>query len=150
MAEITAIVAQATSTGSPSWVDSPLTRSVTNDDAARLTGLLSTQSTQFPQAVPGVPSVGATGAASSTGVAPVSEGMGIGDKMLQSMNAVGRAYKEKSMEVDKMLSGDEFTFSPMQMMKLQVEVINQSLAIDLYSKTIAKVDQGVDQLSKLQ
>jgi type III secretion system YscI/HrpB-like protein len=133
--EIISAVAQATSQSS--WVDAPVLRAGSESDAGRLADLLSAQ----PAA-----------SAPNPVVEPVSQisGPGLGDSILRSMDAVGKAYSDKASDVHRFLSVPGGEFSTLDLIKLQFQMIDTSLQVDLISKTVSKANQHIDQLTKLQ
>lgn len=132
--EIISVIAQATTQSS--WVDAPVLRSVSESDAGRLADLLSTQSVQ------------ATSGSAVTDVSPVN-GNSIGDAILRSMDAAGRTYSAKANEINR-LAGDGAQLTTADLMRIQFQLIDSSMQIDLISKTVSKAVQHIDQLTKLQ
>jgi hypothetical protein len=150
MAEIVTVVAQANT--SPEWIDAPVTSSVPDSDAAaRLADLLSTQAAQATQAtqLQGPAGVSGTKPISSISVAP-EESKSMGDRILQNLDSVGRAYKEKNVEFDKLLNSETVELSPREMLRIQAELQDHSLIVDIQSKVVGKILQEEDQLIRLQ
>jgi hypothetical protein len=153
MVESIQIVAQANTPSS--WIDSPVLSGVGSDDASRLTDILSSQANQeakVPQTseLSAVSGTQGLAPASASAVSPTSSVKSMGDRILQNMNSVGHDYKERSAEIDKMLSDDNVKLSTKQLLSLQLNITNQSVMIDLFSKGVGKIDQEVDQMTKLQ
>jgi type III secretion system YscI/HrpB-like protein len=132
--EIISVIAQATTQSS--WVDAPVLRSVTESDAGRLADLLSTQSVQ------------AASPAAAADMSPVN-GNSIGDAILRSMDSAGRSYTAKANEISRLAtSGADLTTS--DLLRIQFQLIESSMQVDLISKTVSKAVQHIDQLTKLQ
>jgi hypothetical protein len=144
MADVVSVLAQASTPSS--WVDAPLSLAVPDSDAAaRLTGLLSTQATQAKQ-VEGPAALNVTAPTSSAPVASVSGSKSMGDKILQSLDSIGRTFKEKNIEFDKILNADTVELSSRQMLQLQAHMSDHSIMVDLASKLVGKFVQEVDQI----
>lgn len=136
MAEVVTVLAQAT-TGS-SWVDTPVLSSVSESDAARMSDLLSTQSVQ------------SQAPAALSSVTPPS-GNTIGDAILRSLEAAGRSYVDKSAGIHKLVSVENTQpITSKDLLRMQFELLDTSLQVDLISKVVSKGTQHVDQLTKLQ
>ncbi|WP_048439661.1 type III secretion system inner rod subunit SctI [Caenimonas sp. SL110] len=144
--DMISVIAQATSPSG--WVDSPVIRSVSESDAARLSDLLSTQQTQA------APPVAPTPPASTTAVTEVSAstrpGNSIGDQILKSMDSAGKNYKSKAMEIDKMINLESSRVAPHHLLRMQFQLFETSMQVDLISKGISKAVQHIDQVTKLQ
>jgi type III secretion system YscI/HrpB-like protein len=136
--EIISVVAQASTQSS--WVDTPVMRSVSESDAGRLADLLSMQEVQAP--------------APGQGPAPVADtapsNNSIGDAILRSMDSAGRSYKAKAGEIDQLMTVDSAKFTTTDLLRIQFQLINASMQVDLISKAISKGTQHIDQLTKLQ
>jgi hypothetical protein len=147
MADPVSVVAQATT--SSTWVDSPVSSSVSESDAARFSDLMSTQQTQAqapaPVDMPPAP---------APAVAPVANvphgGSTLGDSILRNMDSVGRAYKARSLEVNEFLNADSSQLSPSHLLRLQAQMLDQSVIVDVFSRGISKSVQELDQMTKLQ
>lgn len=131
------LVAQATT--SPAWVDTPVLREAPDADAARFTDAL--QGHQPPQAPldappEALPGVGGPG--------------NLGDAILRSMEEAGREYMAKTQEIHTALTerGQELTTTAL--LRLQVQLTDASMFVDLLGKAVSKATQHVDQLTKLQ
>jgi len=136
--EIISVVAQATSQSS--WVDSAAFSSVSESDAARLSDLMSTQQVQAQAP---------DGAAAPGPASPQGPGKSMGDAILRSMDATGRNYKAKIEEMNlKLANPQEMTTS--DLLRMQFQLIDTSMQVDLISKAISKGTQHIDQLTKLQ
>jgi type III secretion system YscI/HrpB-like protein len=133
--EIISMIAQATTQSS--WVDAPGLRSVSESDAGRLADLLSTQSVQ------------ASSPSAITDLTPVN-GNSIGDAILRSMDAAGRSYKAKANEINQLVNNDNAHLSTIDLLRIQYQLIDSSMQVDLISKTVSKAIQHIDQLTKLQ
>ncbi len=75
----------------------------------------------------------------------------LGDAVLQRMNGVSNHYRAAKTELHGMLQ--ELTANEMSLPKLlgfQIRMADVSIQVDLIGKCIAKVNQHVDQLTKLQ
>ncbi len=85
-----------------------------------------------------------------TTVAPVSapSDASIGDAILDRLHSVGAAYRTKRDEVTGALESD--SLGVRQLLKLQIDVAEMSLHVDVFSKGVAKLLSHVDQLTKLQ
>jgi type III secretion system YscI/HrpB-like protein len=81
---------------------------------------------------------------------PATSGKSIGDAILRSLDATGKAYKDKSLEIDRILAVDGGKVSTVDLLRIQFQLIEASLQVDLYSKCISKGNQCIDQLTKLQ
>jgi type III secretion system YscI/HrpB-like protein len=128
------LVAQATT--SPAWVDTPVLRDVPETEAARFTDVL-----QAPQAPLDVPPA-----------APVagSEPGHLGDAILRSMENAGREYIARTQEIHAALSERGQEISTTALLRLQVQLTDASMFVDLLGKAVSKATQHVDQLTKLQ
>jgi len=131
--EIMSILAQATTQSG--WVDSPVMRSVSESDAARFADLLPAR----------VPSVAAVDRA-----AMPAQGAGIGDTILRSVDAAGRQYAAQAEQVHALFGVKGSELSVMDLIRVQFQMIDTSLQVDLISKAVSKSTQHVDQLTKLQ
>jgi type III secretion system YscI/HrpB-like protein len=140
MADPISVVAQAT-TGT-SWVDTPVLRSVPESDSARLTDILSTQriQDQAPSAISPVAQAAQAAANGNT----------MGDAIIRSLEATGRSYASKSEGIRKMLSVDAPHLSPRDLLRVQFELIDTSMQVDLLAKVVGKGTQFLDQMTKLQ
>lgn len=136
--EIISIIAQASTQSG--WIDSPVMSRASESDAARMSDLLSVQQVQ-PQApepaVAAVPEVKAGGNS-------------IGDKILNSLNETGRKYQDGMHRIEGMLGGDGGSLSLTDALRLQMQLFQSSIQIDLMSKFTAKTGQHIDTLTKLQ
>lgn len=136
MAEVTAVIAQAT-TGS-SWVDTPVLSSPSESDAGRLADLLSAQNVQAE-------------APSSLSAVKPTDNVSMGDAILRSLDAAGRSYQEKSAGIRKLMAVENTTpLTTSDLLRMQFELLDTSMQVDLISKTISKGTQHIDQLTKLQ
>lgn len=83
-------------------------------------------------------------------VAPVSppSDASIGDAILDRLHSAGDAYRTKRDEVLGAL--DSETLGVRHLLKLQIDVAELSLRVDVFSKGVAKLLSHVDQLTKLQ
>ena len=133
--EAISVVAQINSQSS--WVDSPVSRSVTESDAGRMADLMSTQTTQAKSGTPPV-----------TDIAPAGNSMG--DQILRSIDSAGKTYKAKAAEIDRLLNLDANKLTTTELLKMQMRLIDTSMQVDLISKTVSKAVQHIDQLTKLQ
>ncbi|NIM41995.1 MAG: hypothetical protein GTN86_12575 [Xanthomonadales bacterium] len=131
------LVAQATT--SPAWVDTPVLREVPESEAARFTDVL--QALQAPQAPLDAPLA-----------APVagSEPGHLGDAILRSMENAGREYLAKTQEIHAALTERGQEISTTTLLRLQVQLTDASMFVDLLGKAVSKATQHVDQLTKLQ
>jgi hypothetical protein len=80
-----------------------------------------------------------------------SDAATLGDAMLQRMNGVSNHYRAAKVELHNMLN--ELSLDEMSLPKLlgfQIRMADVSIQVDLISKCIGKIDQHVDQLTKLQ
>jgi type III secretion system YscI/HrpB-like protein len=136
--EIASLVAQASS--SSAWVDAPTLRSASENDASRLADLLSEQTPQSPATNLDANIITETGDA----------GLSMGDAILRSLDSIGRSYKSKSLEIDALLAVDGAKLSTTDLLRIQFQLIDASLQVDLVSKAISKGTQHIDQLTKLQ
>jgi type III secretion system YscI/HrpB-like protein len=135
--EVIATLAQASG---PSWVDTPVLSDAAPADAARLTDLLAPQPGQV-QAPSGVGAV-ETGSGNSVGNS-------IGDSILRSLDTAGQAYKTRADEINRALNTQgELTTN--ELLRVQLNLMEASLRVDVLSKAVSKVTQHVDQLTKLQ
>ena len=74
----------------------------------------------------------------------------MGDSILRNLDAIGRAYKNKSSEVDRTLGVDGIELTAGHLLRLQFQLLDQSVLVDMVSKVVSKGVQEVDQLTKLQ
>lgn len=142
-ADVINLVAQAT-TPSP-WVDTPVLRDVPDAEAARFTDVL--QATQGPQAGPAVQAPSDLPSVSS--VSPGEPGH-LGDAILRSMEEAGRQYAAKTQEIHQVLLDRSQELSTTSLLRLQVQLTDASMFVDLLGKAVSKATQHVDQLTKLQ
>jgi type III secretion system YscI/HrpB-like protein len=136
-AEIVSLVAQATE--SAGWVDTPVLRSVSDSDAARLADLLSTQAVQAAQSA--APAAMADLRAASNS---------IGDAILRTMDTAGRDFQAKTAEIERLLGAPHASFTAGDILRLQNQLITSSLQVEVLSKVVSKAVQHIDQLTKLQ
>jgi type III secretion system YscI/HrpB-like protein len=132
--DVITMVAQATT--SSAWVDTPVLREVPESEAARFTDVL-----QPPQAPMDMPPVAPSAAA---------EGGHLGDAILRSMEQAGREYMAKTQEIHMALSERAQEISTTALLRLQVQLTDASMFVDLLGKAVSKATQHVDQLTKLQ
>lgn len=137
--EISSLVAQAATPSS--WVDVPVLRSAPEADAARLADLLSAQGTQAqaPHAV-----APATAAEAPQGT------RSLGESILLSLDSAGRAYKAQAARIDGTLGTEGSNLTMGDLLRVQFQLIDTSLQVDLLSKVISKGVQHIDQMIKLQ
>ena len=128
------MVAQATT--SSAWVDTPVLREVPESEAGRFTDVL-----QAPQAPLDMPPVAPSAAA---------EPGHLGDAILRSMEEAGREYAAKTQEIHMALSERAQEISTTALLRLQVQLTDASMFVDLLGKAVSKATQHVDQLTKLQ
>ncbi|MRD47089.1 type III secretion system inner rod subunit SctI [Caenimonas koreensis] len=133
--EAISVVAQATAQSS--WVDTPVLRSVSESDAARMSDLLSAKGMQAQSGTPPVVNI-------------PQNGNTIGDSILRSFDAAGKDYKVKTHEIDRLLNLDANKITTTELLKMQMRLIETSMQVDLISKTVSKAVQHIDQLTKLQ
>jgi hypothetical protein len=147
MSDVVSVVAQATS--SSTWVDAPVSSTVSDSDAARFADLMSTQTSQAqaPSQVQGPSAVAPTGVAETSAVRPSRS---IGDAILSKFDSLGRHYVEQNSEINSFLSVDGAQLSPGRLLQLQIQMLDQSVVVDVASRVISKGVQEVDQLTKLQ
>lgn len=145
--DLIATVAQATTNST--WVDTPVLRSVSDSDAARLSDLLSTQNVQAPAAQA---PTSASSVPSVSSVAPVTpaNGNSIGDSILRTLDSAGRTYQNNFSKVERTLTNVGGELNAADLLRLQVQLIGSSLQIELISKVVSKGTQHIDQLTKLQ
>jgi hypothetical protein len=153
MSDVVSVVAQATS--SSTWVDAPVSSTVSDSDAARFADLMSTQTSQAqaPSQVQATSQVQGPSAVAPTGVAETSAvrpGRSIGDAILSKFDSLGRHYVEQNSEINSFLSVDGAQLSPGRLLQLQIQMLDQSVVVDVASRVISKGVQEVDQLTKLQ
>ena len=142
-ADVINLVAQA-ATPSP-WVDTPVLRDVPDAEAARFTDVL-----QAPQA-PAAPQ-GVQAPSDLPWVYPVSpsEPGHLGDAILRSMEEAGRQYVAKTQEIHHVLLDRSQELSTTSLLRLQVQLTDASMFVDLLGKAVSKATQHIDQLTKLQ
>ena len=155
MSDVVSVVAQATT--SSTWVDAPVSSTVSDSDAARFADLMSTQTSQAQAQAPsqvqatsqvqGPSAVAPTGAAETSAVRPSRS---IGDAILSKFDSLGRHYVEQNSEINSFLSVDGAQLSPGRLLQLQIQMLDQSVVVDVASRVISKGVQEVDQLTKLQ
>ncbi|HTH80750.1 MAG TPA: EscI/YscI/HrpB family type III secretion system inner rod protein [Ramlibacter sp.] len=153
MSDVVSVVAQATT--SSTWVDAPVSSTVSDSDAARFADLMSTQTSQAqaPSQVQATSQVQGPSAVAPTGVAETSAvrpGRSIGDAILSKFDSLGRHYVEQNSEINSFLSVDGAQLSPGRLLQLQIQMLDQSVVVDVASRVISKGVQEVDQLTKLQ
>lgn len=134
------LMAQATA--STPWVDTPVLRDVPDSDAARFTDVL-----QAPQAVQGAQLAPELSPVSS--VSPSQPGH-LGDAILRSMEEAGRQYVAKTQEIHHVLLDRSQDLSTTSVLRLQVQLTDASMFVDLLGKAVSKFTQHIDQLTKLQ
>lgn len=140
-ADVINLVAQAT-TPSP-WVDTPVLRDVPDAEAARFTDVL-----QAPQAAP--PAVQAPSDLPSVYSVSPGEPGHLGDAILRSMEEAGRQYVAKTQEIHQVLLDRSQELSTTSLLRLQVQLTDASMFVDLLGKAVSKATQHIDQLTKLQ
>lgn len=134
------LMAQATA--STPWVDTPVLRDVPDSDAARFTDVL-----QAPQSVQGAPAPSELAPVSSVSA---SEPGHLGDAILRSMEEAGRQYVAKTQEIHQVLLDRSQELSTTSLLRLQVQLTDASMFVDLLGKAVSKATQHIDQLTKLQ
>lgn len=139
-ADVINLVAQAT-TPSP-WVDTPVLRDVPDAEAARFTDVL-----QAPQAGQGIQAPSDMPEVFS--VTPGQPGH-LGDAILRSMEEAGRQYVAKTQEVSQLLVDRSQELSTTSLLRLQIQLTDASMYVDLLGKAVSKATQHIDQLTKLQ
>ena len=139
-ADVINLVAQAT-TPSP-WVDTPVLRDVPDAEAARFTDVL-----QAPQTVQGIQAPSDMPPVYS--VSPSEPGH-LGDAILRSMEEAGRQYVAKTQEIHNVLLDRSQELSTTSLLRLQVQLTDASMFVDLLGKAVSKATQHIDQLTKLQ
>jgi hypothetical protein len=147
MSDVVSVVAQATT--SSTWVDSPVSSTVSDSDAARFADLMSTQNSQAqaPSQLDGPSVVPPTGA---TETSAVRTGRNIGDTILSNLDSLGRHYVDQNTEINSFLSVDGADLSPSRLLQVQIKMLDQSVVVDVASRVISKGVQELDQLTKLQ
>ncbi|RYX93948.1 MAG: EscI/YscI/HrpB family type III secretion system inner rod protein [Comamonadaceae bacterium] len=143
--EIISIVAQATT--QPGWADSPVMSSVSENDAARFSDLVSKP--QAREVQPLQPGNAVNEAAPVSGQVNAA-GNSLGDRMLKTFDTLGKQYKEGAGSIDKAIAVEGASMTPTTALRLQVEMFRMSMHVDLMSKFTAKTGQHVDTLTKLQ
>jgi hypothetical protein len=148
MPDVVSVVAQAST--SSNWVDAPVSSTVSDSDAARFADLMSTQATQAqaPSQVQGPSVVPPTGVAETS--AAHRPGRSMGDAILSNLDSLGRHYTEQNSEINSFLSADGAELSPGRLLRLQIQMLDQSVVVDVASRVISKGVQELDQLTKLQ
>jgi type III secretion system YscI/HrpB-like protein len=139
-ADMINLVAQA-ATPSP-WVDTPVLRDVPDAEAARFTDVL-----QAPQAAQGIQAPSDVPEVYS--VSPGQPGH-LGDAILRSMEEVGRQYAAKTQEIHQVFLDRSQELSTTSLLRLQVQLTDASMFVDLLGKAVSKATQHIDQLTKLQ
>lgn len=131
------LVAQTTT--SSAWVDTPVLREVPEADAARFTDVL-----RGPDAV-----TSASPTSAPPALAPIEPGH-LGDTILRAMQSAGSEYAAKSGVIHSVLASDSNHLSATDMLRLQVQLTDASMFVDLLGKAVSKSTQHIDQLTKLQ
>ncbi|VTU22727.1 Type III secretion needle MxiH like protein [Variovorax sp. PBL-H6] len=80
-----------------------------------------------------------------SGVAGVEPG-----SFFDSIRLVGQNYTQMSAEMKSVLGKGAAHVDSFDLIKLQLQMIDTSLLVDLVSRTVQKATQHVDQLTKLQ
>ncbi len=115
----------------------PATTPEVENDAARLSKLLATDSTESVQTVSVVDSV-------PNGLRT------IGDAILARLDAVGNSYIRNVERTHHLLESPPGNLQLRDLLKLQMEMSAISVEVELVGKGVSKAVQHVDQLSKLQ
>ncbi|MBC7378381.1 MAG: hypothetical protein H7346_13245 [Burkholderiaceae bacterium] len=139
--EIIAVVAQASVPSSA--VDSPVLRSVSEADEARLADLLSARDAQASQAAQPVEPPAAD-------VQPLRSNNTMGDAMLRNLDTAGRSYTEMNAKIYQALSVGGSNLNTTDLLRIQLMLVDSSMKVDMISKGISKATQEIDQLTKLQ
>jgi hypothetical protein len=145
MPDVVAVVAQAST--SSSWVDAPVSSTVSDSDAARFADLMSTQTSQA-QAPSNVQPVSPT-SATETSLAH-RPGRTMGDAILGNLDSLGKHYVEQNSEIDSLLSVDPSQLTASRLLQVQMKMLDQSVLVDVSSRVISKLVQELDQMTKLQ
>lgn len=139
-ADMINLVAQA-ATPSP-WVDTPVLRDVPEAEAARFTDVL-----QAPQAAQGIQAPSDVPEVSS--VSPGQPGH-LGDAILRSMEEMGRQYAAKTQEIHRVFTDRSPELSTTSLLRLQLQLTDASMFVDLLGKTLSKATQSLDQVIRVQ
>ena len=83
-------------------------------------------------------------------VSPSDRPATLGDSILQRLNSIGEHYRKSSVELHQTIRKGFTELSGPALIGLQLQVAERSFNIELISKTVAKVTQHCDQLTKLQ
>lgn len=67
-----------------------------------------------------------------------------------SIRLVGQNYSQLSLEMKSVLGKGPAHIDSFDLIKLQLQMIDTSMMVDLVSRTVQKATQHIDQLSKLQ
>ena len=147
MLDSSMLVAQATT--SPGWVDTPASSGVSEDDAARLSDLLSVQApqTQAPLQVQPAPAADEVPAVSHVSDLARTRSSAPG-ALETNLNSIGQGFTDSAARINETLASGELT--PMKLIELQMHVINQSVGIEMLSKVGGKLVTDVDQMIKVQ
>jgi hypothetical protein len=134
------VVAAIAGTPASSWVDAPVSRAASESDAVRFSNLLG--------APP--PLVDAPADVPEVDLPPVEGKRGMGDAILDSMQAVGRDYADNWRRVQGAMRSDLSGLSSTELVHMQLDLAEVAMHADIISKGISKAVQEVDQLTKLQ
>lgn len=80
-----------------------------------------------------------------TGVAGIEPG-----SFFDSVRLVGQNYTQMSLEMKSVLGKGPANIDSFDLIKLQLQMIDTSMVVDLVSRTVQKATQHIDQLTKLQ
>jgi hypothetical protein len=138
--EVMALIAEGTAHADR--LDTPVLGAANADDSARFSGMLATPDDE-------VAPVDAPYAVDEAGRVASNPGT-LGDSIIRSMEAMGRGYTEKSARIKNVLVDGAEPISTIDLIRLQFDMIDTSIMVDLISKTVQKSTQHIDQLTKLQ
>jgi type III secretion protein I len=105
-------------------------------DAARFAEMVQ------PPALPELPAVGSPGA--------VLPGNTPGDSILEGMKGLGSDFRESWSALRTALEGPMDKMTITDMLRLQLQMVQISVQVELVGKAISKATSNIDQLSKLQ
>jgi hypothetical protein len=67
-----------------------------------------------------------------------------------SIRLVGQNYTQMSLEMKSVLGKGPANIDSFDLIKLQLQMVDSSMLVDLVSRTVQKATQHIDQLTKLQ
>jgi len=104
---------------------------------------------RFQQALEGPVSAPGAGAPTPDSLA-VRPGGSLGDAILSGLDRLGADFQQAWAGKSLTLDSDPSSWTPAQLLQLQVQTQTASTVIDVMGKGVSKVVQGIEQLTKVQ